>query len=241
MCNINCSWILYSCSRQGINEHHWSTIGMLLETFLSLEAPMGVSNENIGLQWKYRGLQWKYGGVSNENLGVSNENMGISKENRGSPTRIWGSPLKIYESPTKIWSLHYKSGGLQRKSGGLQRESVSLQRKSGVSNENLLVSCESLGVSSKTFISCGSPIVLQWRWFLPRLLFLLYLLIDLHAILRYNNFDIFHQILKIFNNKILLCFLVCAQNYICFFFMYNIFWYVFLPLTMNPTQSFGFV
>ena len=168
--------------------------------------------------------------------------------------------MKIWVSPTRIWGLQLESGGLHWKSRSLQQKYGVSITNLGVSKENLVVFNENLWVSNESmgFLmkiclsptrvwgslarpSCGSPIVLQWQWFLPRLLFILYLLIDLHVILRYNNFVIFHQILKIFQQQILICFLVCAKNYICFFCMYNIFWYVFLPFTMNPTQSFSFV
>ena len=78
-----------------------------------------------------------------KNLGVSNENLG---------------------SPMKIWSLQRASGGLQRYvHGGLQWyvHGVSNDTWMGVSNGS------SMGVSNKR----GLPIVLQWSWFLPRLIF----------------------------------------------------------------------
>ena len=130
-----------------------------------------VTNENMNLQWKSGvqteiwksptkiwGFKWK-SGVSNENFWVSNENM-------GSPLKIWGSPTRIWASPTKIW-------GLQWKYVGLKWESRRLQRKYWVSNENMWDSNEKLGVSFETSMEDsnerGSPIVLQWWCFLPRL------------------------------------------------------------------------
>ena len=83
--------------------------------------------------------------------------MVVSNENVGSPTTIWSLQWKCVVSnknlwsPMKIWWSPTKHGGLQQ--------------KYGVSNENIGVSNDNLGVSNER----GSPIVLQWWWFLPRL------------------------------------------------------------------------
>ena len=121
--------------------------------------------------------------------------------------------------------LQRKSWGLWQKSGGIQWKSVDLQGESGgIQGESGGLQGESGGLSWES--------VLQCLWFLPRLLFLFYLLKKFHVILSYNNFDIFHWILKIVyfvNNRIV---------FVLFFVIYNIFCHVYLHLTINPTTIF---
>ena len=121
---------------------------------------------------------WK----SPKKIWISNENPG-SKRKYGSlqlQMKIWGYSLKIWGSPTRIWASPTKIWGLQWKYVGLKWKSRRLQRKYWVSNENMWVfnenmwdSNEKLGVSFETSMEDsnerGSPIVLQWWCFLPRL------------------------------------------------------------------------
>ena len=90
-------------------------------------------------------------------MGVSNENLGVFNANR-SLTKIWGR---------KSAGLKWKSWGLQRKYGDLQRKSGVSNKTMGVSNENLRSSMKIWGIHET---SLGVSIVLQWWWFLPRLM-----------------------------------------------------------------------
>jgi hypothetical protein len=74
--------------------------------------------------------------------------------------------MEMLRSPTWFWGLQWKYGGFQWKYGGLRRES-------GVSNGNMGVSNENLGVFNEMLMwvsnERGSPIVLRWWLFHPRL------------------------------------------------------------------------
>ena len=137
-------------------------------------------------------------------MGVSIEYIEVGSPRRiwWSPRRIWGSPRSIWGSPRRIWWSPRRIWGSPRRIWGSPRR------------------------------IWGSPTRICAPMFVISFLFFLYLLKNFHVILSYNNFDIFHRILKIVyfvNNRIV---------FVLFFVIYNIFCHVYLHLTINPTTIF---
>ena len=85
-----------------------------------------------------------------------------------------------WRPPDSRWCLHQKNG-VSNENLGVFNENMAVSKENiGVSNENMGVSNKNLGVSNKNMevsnknlgafnkTSMGSPIVLQWWWFLLR-------------------------------------------------------------------------
>ena len=134
----------YKKDESGKNHHHWSTIG----------DPHGclVGDPHIFI-WNNQIFFWR-------------------------PQIFIGDPIFsldpqyfCWRPPDSRWCLHQKNG-VSNENLGVFNENMAVSKENiGVSNENMGVSNKNLGVSNKNMevfneTSMGSPIVLQWWWFL---------------------------------------------------------------------------